>query len=78
MPVGDYPKRGYGGIHGIDAQGQQPAPNLPLQDYQQLTVAQIYDRLDKLSKGELKQVRAYEAAHKKRKGVLEELNDRLK
>ena len=61
-----------------DVQGKSPDRDLPLKDYQQLTVAQIYGQLEKLSKNQLRQVRAYETAHKKRKGVLDELNDRLK
>ncbi|MCC7642162.1 MULTISPECIES: hypothetical protein [unclassified Janthinobacterium] len=48
-------------------------PDLPIAGYQQLTVAQIRDKLDGLSAAQRKRLRVYEAAHKKRKGVLQAL-----
>ena len=48
-------------------------PDLPIAGYQQLTVAQIRDKLDGLSDAQRKRLRAYEAAHKQRKGVLQAL-----
>lgn len=48
-------------------------PDLPIAGYQQLTAAQIRDKLDGLSAAQRKRLRAYEAAHKKRKGVLQAL-----
>ena len=50
------------------------ARGVPIDGYQHLTVAQIRDKLDGLSAAQLKQVRDYEAAHKKRKGVLAALD----
>lgn len=47
--------------------------DLPIAGYQHLTVAQIRDKLDGLSAAQLHRLREYEAAHKKRKGVLEAL-----
>lgn len=50
-----------------------PASDLPIAGYQHLTVAQIRDKLDGLSAAQLRRLRDYEAAHKKRKGVLQAL-----
>ncbi|MBB5606156.1 MULTISPECIES: hypothetical protein [unclassified Janthinobacterium] len=49
-------------------------PNLPIDGYQHLTVAQVRKKLAGLSTAQLRRVRDYEAAHKKRKGVLEALD----
>lgn len=64
-------------------QGRQAGKNrrmsaeqgLPIDGYQHLTVAQIRDKLDGLSAAQLKRLRSYEAAHKKRKGVLQALGE---
>ncbi|MBE3024970.1 hypothetical protein GQ37_004655 [Janthinobacterium sp. BJB1] len=50
-----------------------PASDLPIAGYQHLTVAQIRDKLGGLSAAQLRRLRDYEAAHKKRKGVLQAL-----
>ena len=55
------------------ASSDASSPDLPIAGYQQLTVAQIRDKLDGLSTAQRKRLRAYEAAHKKRKGVLQAL-----
>ena len=49
------------------------ARDLPIAGYQHLTVAQIRDKLGGLSIAQLHRLRDYEAAHKKRKGVLQAL-----
>ncbi|WP_402718379.1 hypothetical protein [Janthinobacterium rivuli] len=49
------------------------ARDLPIAGYQHLTVAQIRDKLGGLSIAQLRRLRDYEAAHKKRKGVLQAL-----
>jgi hypothetical protein len=46
---------------------------LPIAGYQHLTVAQVRERLEGLTSAQLQRVRAYEMAHKKRKGVLKVL-----
>ncbi|MGK5041061.1 hypothetical protein ACQ4WQ_12015 [Janthinobacterium sp. GB1R12] len=48
--------------------------DLPIAGYQHLTVAQIRDKLGGLSAAQRKRLREYEAAHKKRKGVLDALD----
>ncbi|WP_226939744.1 hypothetical protein [Janthinobacterium rivuli] len=63
------PKRKKAPSHTSDA----AASDLPIAGYQHLTVAQIRDRLGGLSDAQRQHLRAYEAAHKKRKGVLQAL-----
>lgn len=60
-----------------DKEGKSPDLGLPIQDYQQLTAAQIATRLSNLSNAEIKKIRAYEAKHKNRKGVMQKLDHRL-
>lgn len=61
-----------------DRQGTSPDRGLPIEDYQTMTIARIRTRLDALSKKDLEKIRSYEAAHEKRKGLLRELDSRLK
>lgn len=58
-----------------DAAGPQLDGDLPIDGYQHLTVARILARLDGLSAGQRKRLRAYEAAHKKRKRLLQVLGE---
>ena len=58
-----------------DAAGPQLEGDLPIDGYQHLTVAGILARLDGLSAGQRKRLRAYEAAHKKRKRLLQVLGE---
>jgi hypothetical protein len=51
---------------------------LPIDGYQHLTVPQIVAKLDTLSPGEVRAVREYEAAHRKRKTLLTQLDRHLK
>jgi hypothetical protein len=50
----------------------------PISDYAKLTGAQAMEKLDGLSVEELKKVRAYEMEHKNRKGLLAQLDLRIK
>jgi hypothetical protein len=50
------------------------ARDLAIAGFQHLTVAQIRDKLGGLSAAQRKRLREYEAAHKKRKGVLDALD----
>jgi hypothetical protein len=54
------------------------AVNLPIEDYDNLNVAQIVARLMTLSQAELRQVRTYEKRHKNRAGVLSRIDGALK
>jgi hypothetical protein len=59
-----------------DKEGTSPDRNLPLKDYQHLTIPQIAGRLDSLSAAEIKKIRDYEVKHKNRKGLLARLDRR--
>jgi hypothetical protein len=54
------------------------AVSLPIDDYDNLNVAQIVARLVSLSPAELRQVRTYEKRHKNRAGVLTRIEGALK
>jgi polyhydroxyalkanoate synthesis regulator phasin len=53
-------------------------PGFPITAYDQLSVRQIDRRLQELSRAELRRVRDYERGNKARKGVLRELDRKLK
>jgi hypothetical protein len=59
-----------------DRQGRSPDRELPIKDYQHLTVDQIAGKLDKLSGKEIEQVKRYEKEHKNRKTLLEKLESK--
>ena len=61
-----------------DKEGTSPDRGLPVKDYQKMTIAQVRSQLDGLSKKDLRKIRAYEVAHKNRKGLLQLLDARLK
>ncbi len=52
-------------------------PGLPISAYDQLSIRQIDARLPDLSRDELRKVRAYEQAHRARKGLLRALDRKL-
>jgi hypothetical protein len=56
-----------------DEQGRSPDRNLPIDDFQHLTVDQIAKKLDGLSDSEIRQIRTYEKEHKNRKTLLDKL-----
>lgn len=60
-----------------DKQGKSPDRNLPIDNYQKLTIAEIERKLDGLSVAELRKIRSYEADHKNRKGMLAKLDECL-
>lgn len=59
-----------------DKDGTSPDRNLPIRDYQQMTIPEIAAKLHSLSAGDIKKIRSYETRHKNRKGLLAKL-DRL-
>lgn len=61
-----------------DREGRSPDRGLPIRDYEHLTIPQVRARLDALPRRALEKIRAYEAAHKNRKGLLSALDARLK
>jgi hypothetical protein len=59
-----------------------PAPaerrTLPISDYDELSAAQVQDRLDGLTPAELRKLRDYEARHANRKTVLDRIDRKLR
>lgn len=62
--------RGRDGMHMMN-------DGLPIKDYQKLTVTQIRSHLHELTAAQRSKVRAYEASHKNRKGIMDALSGRL-
>lgn len=60
-----------------DARGESPDRNLPLPDYQKMTIRQVEHKMESLSTDEVRKVRAYEVRHKNRKGLLTKIDRRL-
>jgi len=60
-----------------DAQGRSPDRNLPIKDYEHLTEEQPEGRLARLRPQSLRKIRAFEQAHRKRKVILELIDERL-
>ena len=61
-----------------DRAGKSPDRDLPIENYQHLTVPEVEKRLGRLSPPQLQRVKAYEKGHKRRKGVLRALDRELK
>lgn len=59
-----------------DRRGESPDRNLPIENYQHLTIPQIKAKVAKLSAQDKRKILAYEKKHKNRKGVLEMLSAR--
>ena len=60
-----------------DARGQSPDRNLPLPDFQKLTIRQVERQMESLSAAQLRKIRAYELKHKHRKGLLTSIDRKL-
>lgn len=60
-----------------DERGKSPDRDLPIQGYQHKTIPQISKQLSHLSGKEMEEIKRYEERHKKRKGVVKELERRL-
>jgi len=56
-----------------DRAGSSPDRDLPIADYQHLTVRQVQGRLSELSTRELRSLERYERKHKNRKTLLERI-----
>lgn len=54
-----------------DRAGKSPDRDLPIGDYQHLTIAQIKAKLGGLSKSDLGKIENYEKKHKNRKGAID-------
>ena len=74
-------RREYGETKGEkqkDREGKSPDRDLPIPNYQHLTLADAAKKLARLSPPQLRKVRAYEKKHKNRKGMLDRIERRLK
>lgn len=60
-----------------DARGQSPDRNLPLPNFQKLTLRQVERKMESLSDAELRKIRSYELDHKHRKGLLTKIDRKL-
>jgi hypothetical protein len=58
-----------------DRKGESPDRNLPIDNYQHLTIPQIKAKVSSLSTAQRRKIREYETQHKNRKGVLKLLSD---
>ncbi|MGE0527179.1 MAG: hypothetical protein AB7G93_21700 [Bdellovibrionales bacterium] len=57
--------------------GQSPDRNLPIGDYQHLTIPQVVSRLKDLGKKEVRKIKSYEEHHKNRKTLLNKIEQVL-
>jgi len=70
----------------LGGRGEQPseveppaeAPSPPLPDYDELSAAQVQDRLEPLTPAQLRKVREYEQRHANRKTVLDRIDRKLR
>jgi hypothetical protein len=60
-----------------DKEGKSPDRDLPIRDYQSLTIAQADKKLSKLSTQDLRKIRTYETRHKNRKGMLAKIDRQM-
>jgi hypothetical protein len=58
--------------------GAGASPNLPIAGYDELSAAQVQERLDRLTPAELRKLREYEQRHANRKTVLDRIERRLR
>ncbi len=59
-----------------DREGKSPDRDLPIRNYQNMTIPQVKSKLVSLSRGDLRRVESYEKKHKNRKGVVQEIEKR--
>jgi polyhydroxyalkanoate synthesis regulator phasin len=58
--------------------GASASPNLPIAGYDELSAAEVQERLDGLTPAELRKLREYEQRHANRKTVLDRIERRLR
>jgi hypothetical protein len=61
-----------------DKQGRSPDKDLPIDEYDRLTVDQAAGKLSGLSHDDLENIRHYETKHQNRKTMLEQIERRLR
>ena len=70
-------RRGRGGIVGTARRATGLGPSFPIDGYEDLTAAQVAERLDALSPAELRQIRDHERRNANRKTVLSAVERKL-
>jgi hypothetical protein len=60
------------------SRARQAATNLPIPGYDELSAAEVQERLDGLAPGELRKLRDYERRHANRKTVLDRIERKLR
>ena len=65
------------GAKAKDRRGQNPDRNLPIEGYEHMTVNQVVHHLNGLSRKQIQEIKRYEAKHKNRKTLLEQIDRRL-
>jgi hypothetical protein len=60
------------------ARARRPTSNLPIRGYDELSAAQVQERLDDLTAAELRKLRDYERRHANRKTVLDRIERKLR
>ena len=74
---GELVRRGRGGIVGTARRATGIGSGLPISGYEELTAAEVAERLDGLSAAELRQVRDHERRNANRKTVLSAVERKL-
>lgn len=57
-----------------EREGKSPDRNLPVKDYDGLTVAQVGSKLGAMSKGDIRKIKNYETKHRNRKTLIQKLD----
>jgi hypothetical protein len=57
-----------------DRKGESPDRDMPIKDYDHLTVDQVLKKIVSLSSKDVQRIKAYEQKHKKRKSLLEKID----
>lgn len=60
-----------------DKEGKSPDRNLPIKDFENMTIPQVEQHLDGMSAADIRRLRTYEARHKNRKGLMQKFDRRL-
>ena len=59
-----------------DREGESPDRDLPISNYQHMTVGEVKGKLQSISRREMRTIESYEKKHKNRKGVLDAIEKR--
>ncbi|RYX86503.1 hypothetical protein EON83_02195 [bacterium] len=60
-----------------DRKGESPDRDLPIKNYDGLTVEEVTSRISKLQRNDVRKIRDYEKSHRERKSLMEEIDRHL-